>query len=112
MARYRVDDKSERRTGVLTMKLAPSERTALEAAAGGVPLSTYARAMLFRESGGAVANQRNPEAAGMMRELNAIGNNLNQIARGVNTSGELHDWTELRQALEWLKPAISKVLDL
>ena len=50
MARYRVDDKSERRTGVLTMKLAPSERAALEAAAGGVPLSTYARTMLFRES--------------------------------------------------------------
>jgi hypothetical protein len=112
MARYRADDKSERRTNVLTMKLAPGERAALESAAAGVPLSTYAREMLFRQSGAAVAGRRNPEAAGLMRELNAIGNNLNQIARHLNTSGDLRDWDELRQALNWLKPAISKVLDL
>ena len=33
------------------------------------------------------------------RELQAIGNNLNQIARHLNTTGELRDWDELRQAL-------------
>jgi hypothetical protein len=112
MARYRATDKSERRTEKLTVQLAPSERAELDAAAArhGAPVSTYARAMLFRGSEAAVT-RRNPDAVGLMRELNAIGNNLNQIARGVNTSGQLHD-DELRQALESLKPAIGKVLDL
>ena len=113
MARYRADDTSERRTEKLTVQLAPGERAALESAAAGVPLSTYARAMLFSRSADAVANRRNPEAAGLMRELNAIGNNLNQIARHLHmTGGSPDDQDELQQALEWLKPAISKVIDL
>ena len=95
------------------IQLAPGERAALESDAAGVPLSTYARAMLFSRSADAVAIRRNPEAAGLMRELNAIGNNLNQIARHLHmTGGGPDDWDELRQALGWLKPAISKVLDL
>ena len=76
MARYRAADTSERRTAFIGIQLTPSERTDLESAAAGVPLSTYARAMLFSRSADAVANRRNPEAAGLMRELNAIGNNL------------------------------------
>lgn len=114
MARYRADDKSERRTDILTVKLAPAERAELKSAAArhGAPVSAYARAMLFRQSGAEAATRRNPEATGLMRELNAIGNNLNQIARHLNTTGELNDWDELRQALEWLKPAIGKVIDL
>ena len=113
MARYRAADTSERRTEFIGIQLTPGERTALESASAGVPLSTYARAMLFTRSADAVASRRNPEAAGLMRELNAIGNNLNQIARHLHTTGGgPDDWDELRQALEWLKPAISKVLDL
>jgi hypothetical protein len=32
-------------------------------------------------------------------ELQAIGNNLNQIARHFNATGDLRDWSELREAL-------------
>ena len=58
--------------------------------------------------------RRNPEAAALMRELNAIGNNLNQIARHLNTTGEFRDTDpELLQfALDQHKAAIAKVLDL
>ena len=47
------------------------------------------------------------------------GNNLNQIARHLNTTGDLRDWDELREALVDfqqiagdLKSAVSRVLDL
>ena len=52
-------------------------------------------------------------------ELNAIGNNLNQIARHLNTTGELRDWGELREALALFEKgearhiaAVTRVLDL
>ena len=52
-------------------------------------------------------------------ELSAIGNNLNQIARHLNTTGELRDWGELREALAMFQKgeaqhiaAASRVLDL
>jgi hypothetical protein len=74
----------------------------------------------------AAATRRNPEAKAIMRaleaaafELNAIGNNLNQIARALNTTGELRDWHELRDALDLFEKgetrhiaAVSRVLDL
>ena len=47
-----------------------------------------------------------------MRELSAIGNNLNQIARHLNTTGELRDWGELREAMTMHKEAISRVIAL
>src|SRR5690348_2465229 len=93
MARYRADDASERRTEKLTVQLTPSERAALDAHAaeqGCVTLSEYARELLFRRAAIAVARQRrNPDAAAFMRELAASGNNLNQIARQLNTTGEM-----------------------
>ena len=48
----------------------------------------------------------------MLRELSAIGNNLNQIAREINTTGDLRDFSELRDALAHHKRAITKALDL
>lgn len=112
------------------MQLTPSERIELEkdAVEQGAPnLSTYARELLFRRAAAVVAGtRRNPEAAGLMRELaqagralNAYGNNLNQIARHLNTTGDLRDWDQLREALVDfqqiagdLKSAVSRVLDL
>jgi Bacterial mobilisation protein (MobC) len=116
MARYRADDASERRTEKLTVQLTPSERAELDAHAaeqGCATLSEYARELLFRRAALAIGRKRNPEAAGFMRELAASGNNLNQIARHLNTTGELRDW-ELRlgEAIELHKRAIDHVLDL
>jgi hypothetical protein len=51
-------------------------------------------------------------------ELQAIGNNLNQIARHLNTTGDLRDWAELREAIalngQWTErhiAALDRVLD-
>jgi hypothetical protein len=104
MARHKQTYTGERLTARVAVMMTPSEREALEkgAAGQGAPtLSAYARDLLFRRSAGvAAASRRNPDAPGIMRalasagrELNANGNNLNQIA-------------------DQLKAAISRVLEL
>ena len=115
MARYERTYDGERRTAPLRLQLTPSERDELDAAAAGqgATLSAYTRELLFRRSAVVVAGtRRNPEAAGLMRELSAIGNNLNQIARQLNTTGVLHHDDALDAALELYKQAVSRVLDL
>ena len=116
MARYERTYTGERRTEVMTVKLTSSERAELEDAAkgqGAPNLSTFARELLFRRSAAVVAaTRRNPEAKAIMEalnavafELSAIGNNVNQIARHVNTTGELGAWDDLRGALELIEKA-------
>jgi hypothetical protein len=130
MPRYERTYAGEHRTEVVTVKLTPSERRELEDAAkeqGAPKLSIFVRELLFRRVASVVAaTRRNPEAKAIMRgldaaafELNAIGNNLNQIARHLNTTGELRDWGELREALAMFEKgeaqhiaAVSRVLDL
>jgi len=115
MARYQRSYAGERRTEFLGLWITPSERSELDAAAAqqGATLSQFSRELLFRRAAAVVAaTRRNPEAAGLMRELSALGNNLNQIARQLNTTGHLRDWGELREALVWHKQAISRVLAL
>ena len=130
MGRYERSYAGERRTEKVTVQLTPSERAELEAAAelvGAQNLSIYVRELLFRRSAAVVAGtRRNPEAKAIMREidaaagaLNAAGNNLNQIARHLNATGDLRDWGELREALarykegvDMHKQAVLRVLDL
>ena len=111
MPRYERNYTGEKRTEFLGFQLTPSERRQIEDAAkeAGSRLSEWARDLLLARSTGAAmlrAQRRNPEAKAIIdtmnaagRELQAIGNNLNQIARHLNTTGELHDWPELRDAL-------------
>ena len=115
MARYERSYDGERRTAPLRLQLTPSERDELDAAASGqgATLSAYTRELLFSRSAAVVAGtRRNPEAAALMRELSAIANNLNQIARQLNTTGELRYDGALDAALDLHKQAISRVLDL
>jgi hypothetical protein len=130
MARYKRSYAGERRTAHLGLHLTPQEREELETAAekhGAASLNAFARELLFRRSAAVVAaTRRNPEAAALMRELqaaarqlNGVGNNLNQIARELNTTGDLRDWPELRDALrdyqhgvDMYKLAVGRVLDL
>ena len=117
MARYRADDASERRTAKVTVQLTPSERAALDAdaaAQGCATLSEYARELMFQRAAiGLGRRQRNPEAAAVMRELAASGNNLNQIARQLNTTGEARGLEDrLCEAIDLHKRAIDHVLDL
>jgi hypothetical protein len=115
MGRYARHDASERRTAFLGIQLTPSERGELDAAAkklGATP-SAYARELLFRRSAAVVAStRRNPEAAALLRELSAIGNNLNQLAHRANAAGYVRSEDALLDALEWHRRAIVRVLDL
>jgi Bacterial mobilisation protein (MobC) len=124
MARYDKRYAGERRTEGLRVMLTPSERRELEEAVkgqGASKLSIFVRELLFRRAAAVVAStRRNPEAKAIMRaleaaafELNAIGNNLNQIARALNTTGELRDALDLFEKGETRHvAALSRVLDL
>lgn len=115
MARYERTFVGEHRTRSLGVKLTPSERAELEAAAvaEGVPLSTYVRELCLRRSPTVVAaTRRNPEAKALMFELSAIGNNLNQLARRANIHDELPERADLKAALDALKVVMARVLAL
>jgi hypothetical protein len=115
MARYEQTYAGEHRTRSLGVKLTPSERAELEAAAAaeGVPLSAYVRQLcLRRQSTVVAATRRNPEAKALMFELSSIGNNLNQLARKANIHDELPDRADLKDALEALKTVMAHVLAL
>jgi hypothetical protein len=115
MARYERTYVGEHRTRSLGVKLTPSERAELEAAATaeGVPLSAYVRELCLRRPPTVVAaTRRNPEAKALMFELSAIGNNLNQLARRANIHDALPERDELDATLAALKKAIARVLDL
>jgi uncharacterized protein (DUF1778 family) len=115
MARYERSYCGERRSAPLHIQLTPSERAELDAAAAlqGASVSDYSRELLFRRSAAIVAGtRRNPEAAALTRELSALGNNLNQIARHLNTTGELRDAEMLDELSDLIKHALSRVIAL
>jgi hypothetical protein len=117
MGRYAKSEVGERRTAALRLQLTPSERAELETAAAeaGTHLSQYVRELCLRRSrGGPVAarTKRNPEARSLLRQLTAIGNNLNQLARLANTSRALPHLHELRLTTGFLKAALERVIAL
>lgn len=115
MARYEQSYAGEHRTRLVGVKLTPTEHDELTSAASeqGCSVSAYVRELCLRRSVTVVAaTRRNPEAKALLFELNAIGNNLNQLARRANTRGEPAPPDELDFALEALKAAIARVLAL
>jgi hypothetical protein len=116
MARYAKSDASERRTASLCLQLTPSERAKLEngAAEAGTPLSEYVRELCFRRSGDApvvAGTKRNPEARALAYELNAIGNNLNQLAMVANSTKAAPQLYELQITTGFIKTALARVLE-
>jgi Bacterial mobilisation protein (MobC) len=117
MARYRATDASERRTAKVTVQLAPTERQRLEAAAAreGKALSDYVRQLCLRRGGRApvvAGTQRNPDAKALADELRAIGNNINQLARVANQTGEIRREAELGFVIDRLVATIDRVIRL
>jgi hypothetical protein len=116
MARYEKSYEGERRIRRLAIKLTPTERAQLQHAAmqAGAQLSEYVRELCLRRDGPEVVagTRRNPDAKALMNELIAIGNNLNQLARHANTTGDMPQLMELRMATDFLKVALSRVLAL
>lgn len=117
MARYRATDDSERRTSGLTVQLTPTERKQLGDAArrSGAPIGAYVRELCLRRQGDphiVAGTRRNPQAKTLANELQRLGNNLNQLARVANQTGELRREGELSMVLDLLKTAIAKVISL
>jgi hypothetical protein len=118
MARYADEYSGERRTAALHIQLTPAERAQIEAAAhaaGSPSLSQFARDYLLRRSLQAqrIADvRRNREAKGLMYQLSAIGNNLNQLTRVANSSGVVATVEELRAVTEMLKETMAHVIAL
>jgi hypothetical protein len=117
MPRYRKDYTGERRSTSINFQLTPTERKQIEAAAkaAGARLSEYARELCLRRSTVAAiiaGVSRNPEGRALLRELAAIGNNLNQLARIANTARAVPQLQELQRTTDTIKAAMARVLEL
>ena len=118
MARYEQSYVGERRTASVHVQLTPDERTALETAAvgtGSASLSAFVRTLCLRRLADPVhvaGTRRNPEAKGLMYELKAIGNNLNQLTHIAHTLRAMPAEDKLRAVIDLLKAAMARVIDL
>jgi len=106
----------ELRTRRRVIMFTPSEDRQLQESAdgAGTQFSEHVREIsLRRTSAGVVAGtRRNPQARALMRELTAIGNNLNQLTRIANTTKMMPQLHELNGVTDMLKAAFRRVLDL
>jgi hypothetical protein len=118
MARYEQSYDGARRSSGLRVQLTPDERAALEAAAqksGAASLSAFVRKLCLRRLAAVervAGTRRHPEAQKLIYELSAIGNNLNQLTRVANTTGEVPTAAELLGTTALLKAAMARVLAL
>ena len=94
---------TRQRTETLFARVTPDEKSAIQARAdrAGLASAAFLRAVALGEAGPR-ARRRPPVDHVVIRqllgELNRVGNNINQIARSLN-SGEDLDMPELREAL-------------
>ena len=117
MPRYKKDYAGERRTTSVNFQLTPSEREQIEKAAteAGARLSEYVRELCLRRLTAApvvAGTSRNPTAHALMRELTAIGNNLNQLTRIANIQQDLPHIEDLKTTTRTVKDAMARVLAL
>jgi hypothetical protein len=122
MARHSRSYDGELFTVKRTLQLTPGQAAELDAAAAqqGATWSDFARELLLRRRGGpgtVAGARRDPETAAIVRSLDsaafqvsAIGNNLNQLIRHANASGELGAGRVAE--LEELLAAIDKALTM
>lgn len=117
MGRYAQTDASERRTARLDIKISPTEQAELRALAArrGARPSAFARALIFRRlttAGAAPEARDNADASALVRQLKALGNNVNQLTKHANETRRIALEAELRALLAEVKRAIAHVLDL
>jgi hypothetical protein len=117
MARRKKNYTGERQTAFVGFWITPAQAAELDAAAEqqGASRSDVAREMIFRRLGmpAVVAGaRRDPASDRIIQAMRAAavehaanGNNLNQIARHLNTTGDLSNWADLREAVAAFKKA-------
>jgi Bacterial mobilisation protein (MobC) len=111
MARRKKTYAGERFTVKRTVKLTPAQAAEIDAAAEqqGATWSDFARELMFRRLGMpamSASTRRDPAADRIIQAMRAAalehasnGNNLNQIARHLNSTGDLRNWADLREAV-------------
>jgi hypothetical protein len=117
MARYRATFDGERRTAGVTVHFTPTEREQLaeRATRAGAAMGEYVRELCLRRrrgSGVVAGTQRNPDAKLLADHLCAIGNNLNQLTRVANQTGELRHQEEIDLVMREMKVAMARVIAL
>jgi hypothetical protein len=123
MARRKRSSTGEHVTVKRTVWLTPSTADQLTegAAKAGLSFASFARELLEARSPAAAAarsTRSSPEVAALKREIEAagrqeyaIGNNLNQIARHLNTTGDLREWIDLHEAIAIYKRAAERHIE-
>lgn len=104
-----------KRTAVVQFRVTAEEKERLERAADalGLTLSEYVRIKATGDESPLASPALRPEPPGvyeLRRELGSIGNNLNQIARRLNTNGE-HIPDQLASAARHLDEIFLRMLD-
>ncbi|MDR6182945.1 plasmid mobilization protein [Asaia bogorensis] len=95
------------RTETLHIRVRPDEQARIKRKAGTRGVSDWCRRVLLNEmAGGSLIAE---ELVALRQELSAIGNNLNQIARRLN-SGEQVYVSSLPKDIDDLKARINRVL--
>jgi Mobilization protein NikA len=117
MARYNKTYDGERRTRRRVILLTPTEDQQLEESAekAGTQFSEHVRELCLRRSAAAAivaGTKRNPQTRDLLRELTAIGNNLNQLTKRAHATGQLPLRIELDHTTRLLKEAFRRVLEL
>jgi len=95
------------KTETVHIRISPEEQERLKRNAGPRRLSAWCRKVLLNELAGGASIAE--ELLGLRRELSAIGNNLNQIARRLNT-GEQVEITSRIPELDDIKARINRAL--
>jgi hypothetical protein len=97
-----------RRTMRLVIRVRPDELAEIANRAGacGTPIARYAREVALGVTPRARRTQAN---ADLIRQLNQIGNNLNQLARVANSCGQLGDEGRLRAVLDEVVTVIARI---
>ena len=96
-----VHEKMKIRNRKITVRLSEKERKFLgeQADAGGMKIEPYIRELIM---GNEVKSRPKEEWAEVVRQVAAVGNNINQIAKRVNAGGPAYqaDMEEIRERLE------------
>ena len=114
------------RLAPFSLRLNEQERQKLEAAAGGLPLSSYIKSVVFTDEAPKYRSRRKPPVAEqqLLAEILArlgasrTANNLNQIAKGINQGTLFADETleaDLNQAIievAWMRATLIEALGL
>ncbi|MBF0851460.1 plasmid mobilization relaxosome protein MobC [Gluconobacter sp. R75690] len=95
------------KTETLHIRVKPEERERLKTTAGTRRLSVWCRKVLLNELAGGASIAE--ELLALRRELSAIGNNLNQIARRRNTGEQVEIASRIPE-LDDIKARINRAL--